>query len=147
MIYEKLLEDYCRHLAAKGYAQGTISWRKSYLKALFVYLAERDIHDPKEVTTSHIKAYKVYLKETHRTPRGGELAESTYSSHITAFTDFFRWLERSGQILMTPVPRQERRKKPKPLKLPQVMSEAEPVKILESCPANTPTGLRDRAIL
>ena len=48
---------------------------------------------------------------------------------------------------MTPAPRPERTKRLKPVKLPQVLNEAEVLKILESCPINTPSGSRDRAIL
>jgi integrase/recombinase XerD len=147
MRFESYLTGYLQFLAMKNFAQGTIDWHKSYLKQLFTYLEERGTDDPKAVTREQIEAYRVYLKTEHRTKRGGALAGSTYESHIAAITGFFHWLEQTKQILMTPVMKPERPKKPKPLKLPEVMTEEEAVKVLEASPINTPTGLRDRAIL
>jgi len=133
-------------LAAKGYAKGTIQWHACYLKQFFAWLGKRDITDPKAVAEADIQDYKLRLKTEHRTPRGTPLAESTYESHLAAIGGFFKWLERSGQILLNPAP-PTRRKKPKPLRLPQIMAEEEALRILESCPINTPAGLRDRAAL
>jgi len=147
MRFESYLTGYLQFLAVKNYAQGTIDWHKSYLKQCFTYLEERGTNDPKAVTREQIEAYRVYLKTEHRTKRGRALAGSTYESHIAAITDFFHWLEQTKQILMTPVVKPDRHKKPKPLKLPEVMTEAETVKVLEASPINTPHGLRDRAIL
>jgi integrase/recombinase XerD len=57
-------------------------------------------------------------------------------------------LERNKEILFTSVPKEKRRtKKNKPVKLPQVMTEEEVMKILDTCQINTPVGLKDRAIL
>jgi integrase/recombinase XerD len=148
MTYENYLTDYLHHLEVKHFAKGTIDWRRSYLRTFFSYLQTQGISDPKAVTRAHVESFKAYLKTEYRTQSHGQpLTDSSFASFVTAVTDFFRWLERSGQILMTPAPRPERTKRVKPLKLPQVLSVAEVLKILESCPINTPAGLRDRAIL
>ena len=147
MTFKEYLNDYLNSLAVKGYDQGTINWRKSYLKQLFAHLEAKGITDVKAVTKTHIDGFRIYLKEEHRTPQGKPLSDSTYGSYNTAMMDFFHWLEQTGQILISPVVKPPRIKKLKPVKLPQVLSEDEVLKILETCRINTPTGLRDRAIL
>jgi len=145
-MLESYLHGYLSALAAKGYARGTRQWHACYLKQFLAWLEERDITDPKAVTEADIQDYKMYLRKEHRTPRDTPLAESTYESHLAAIAGFFKWLEKSGQILLNPAPPRWS-KKPKPLKLPQIMTEEEALRVLESCPINTPAGLRDRAIL
>jgi integrase/recombinase XerD len=147
MIFDDYVTEYLNYLAAKGYAKGTIDWHKAYLKQCFAYLEERSVTDPKTVTREQIDVYRVYLKTEHRTKRGGLLAESTFQAHMETIANFFRWLEQINQILMTPVMKPDRPKEPKPLKLPEVMTEEEVVKVLEASPINTLTGLRDRVIL
>ena len=149
MIFETCLEGYLKHLAVKNYARGTIKWRNTYLLNFFSYLKNKGIDgDLRAVTKSDVESFKAYLKTVHLTRRGTALTDSSFSSYVTAVTDFFRWLERTGQILITPAPKPERvRRRSRPLKLPQVLSEEEVLKILESSPINTPAGLRDRAIM
>lgn len=147
MGFENYLTGYLQSLAVKNYAKGTIDWHKSYLKQCFAYLEERGTDDPKAVNREQIDVYRVYLRTEHLTKQGKLLADSTFQAHLNAVAGFFHWLEQTQQILITPVVNPERSRQPKPLKLPEVLTEEEAVKVLESCPINTPTGLRDRAIL
>lgn len=147
MSFEGFLRDYLKALAVKNYAQGTLNWRRSYLKRLFARLDRQGTREPKNVTTEQIERYLLYLKEEYRTAKGKPLTDSSYQAHLQVITDFFRWLEETGQILISPVVRPSRPKKAKPVKLPVVLTEEEAVRILESCSTNTPAGLRDRAVL
>jgi len=147
MSFEKFLTGYLNSLAVKNYAQGTLNWRRSYLKQLFSYLNRQGTTDPKEVTRELIDRYFLYLKEEYRTSKGRLLAESSYQSHLQVITDFFRWLEETRRIFLSPVIRPSWPKKKKTIKLPPVLTEEEAARILESCSTNTPVGLRDRSIL
>lgn len=147
MTFENYLTRYLEALAAKGYAKGTLERHKSYLKCCFGYLEKLGITDVKAVTREQMDAYRIYLKMEYRTAQRVPLAERSFSSHMEVVTTFFRWLEETRQILMTPMVNPIRPKRPEPLKLPEVLSEEEVVKILESFQVNTPHGLRDRAIL
>ena len=149
MSFENYRDEYLNYLAVKGYAEGTQKWRKVYLKQFLNYLDGKDILDLKAVTGSHIEKYLLYLKEEYRTNRGGgqPLAERSYYAHTISITDFFEWLERTGQILITPLAGLPKPKQPRPGYLPQVLTEQETVTLLESCPVNTPAGLRNRAML
>ena len=145
--FETCLAGYLKYLAVKNYALGTIKWRKTYLRKFFNYLETKDIHDLRAVTRENIENYKVYLKTAYTTRYGTPLTDSSYICYVTAITDFFHRLEQTGQILMTPALKSEKTLRSHPLRLPKVLYEEEVLKILESCPVNTPTGLRDRAIL
>ena len=147
MTYENYLNEYLHYLTVRNYAKGTIDWRRSYLRVFFSYLENQGVFDPKSVTKAQVESFKAYLKTEYRTHQGRELSDSSFSSFVTAVTCFFKWLEITGQILMTPAAKPERTKRVKPVKLPQVLNEDEVLKILEACPVNTPPGLRDRAIL
>lgn len=145
MSYERLQTEYLDQLAAKGYSDGTLNWRGSHLKHFLAYLRDREITDIKAVNSSHIEAYRLYLRN-YRTRQGKSLSARTYDAHNITLTDFFKWLEDTKEILISPVlydpfPRS------KPLHLPTVLTETEVLKVLEACLINTPNGLRDRAIL
>lgn len=145
MSYDRLQTEYLDHLAVKGYADGTLNWRGSHLKQFFAYLRDQEIADIKAVNSSHIEAYRLYLRN-YRTRLGKPLSFRTYDAHNITLADFFKWLEDTKEILISPVI-YEFKPQSKPLQLPKVLTEAEVLKILEACPLNTPTGLRDRAIL
>jgi integrase/recombinase XerD len=142
--FEPYLEEYLERLAAAGYSKGTLKGRRECLNRFFQGMAEKGIYEPRDVTRGMVDEYFSDLKK-YRTAKGTPLAGSTYSRHIGAVDGFFRWLAKTNQILISPVAnrpviRSKRR-------LPQVLTEDEILKILESCPFNTPAGLRDRAML
>lgn len=143
----EILAGYLQQMAARGYTKMTIYWHNCYLKKCFAYLKRKGITDLKAVTSSEINGFLRYLKEEYRTAKGTPITNGSYLCHLNAINNFFRWLEDTGQILTAPV---AKRKKPgvfQPERLPNVINEEEAVKILESCPAKTPNGLRNRAIL
>jgi len=148
MTFNDCLTEYLDHMAAKGCVPGTLKWYRLKLQRLVAYLESQGTADPREVNPEQIQRYRVYLKEEYRTPHGKPLTETTYQDHVAIYTGFFGWLERTGRILITPAPPEPPdRSKPREIKLPRVMTEEEALKVLETCPMNTPVGLRNRAIL
>jgi len=145
--FEDELRDYLDFMAAKGYAQTTMYNRHKYLNQFLAYLMKRNITDLKAVTGGHIESYRDFLKTEPRPRKGRCLLEGSYFNHLNAIRGFFKWLEATGRILITPVASRFGPRAPRVEQLPNIISEEETVKILESCPPNTPTGLRDRAIL
>lgn len=141
------LLEYIQYMAVKGYSKRTIYWHQCYLKKFLAYLWRQQITDLKAVTNQEIDSFKVYLKEEYCTPKGTPATAATRFNYLNAINGFFRWLEDTGQILIAPVVRQKEANQPKPVKLPNVLSEAEVLQILDSCPINTSRELRDRAIL
>lgn len=132
---------YLAHLAAKGYlGKNTVDHRRHCLQRFFAYLAEFQVFDPQTVTREHVEGYFTYLKTEYLTYKGTPLSNSAYRSQITAVDDFFKWLKNIGQILISPVV--HRPVVPRNGKIPEVFTEEEMIKILDSCPFNTPYGLR-----
>lgn len=144
MNFEACLAGYLNYLAAK--APGSDLRRRFILRHFLNYLTQKQITDLRAVTGSVIEEYFIYLKTDHRTPRGNLLSASAYGQYIRTVTGFFKWLESTGQIFMVPAFQQPAI--PKERKLPKViLTEAEAIQILESCPVDTQIGLRDRALL
>ena len=116
---------------------------KSYeedLIALVLYLEEVEERPVKiiEVTTLDLRRFIAQLQEEG-------YAKSTISRKLACLRSFFRFAVREGWIeanIAKPLrnPRSGR-------KLPHFLSAEEIAKLLESPPSNTPSGLRDRAIL
>ena len=112
MIFEPILNEYLKFLAAKGFAKDTIIWRKVYAKRLLTYLAEKkNIFDLRAVTGSHLQDYLLYLRRQYLTRKGTRLADRTFEANHTTIIDFFYWLEQTGQILITPLANVPRPKK------------------------------------
>lgn len=147
MPFENEFKEYLNSLAAKGYAQTTIYNQRKYLNQFLGYLMKQNITDLKAVTSYHIESYRYFLKTELRPRKGQLLSEGSYFNHLNAIRGFFKWLEATGRIFITPVANQLGTRTPKTEQLPNIITEEEVVKILESCPINTPIGLRDRAIL
>ena len=90
------------------------------------------------IDVSTLRAYVAYLHECN-------YARSTMARRLACLRSFFRYCCRQGVTQSNPAkvlrtPRAGRR-------LPHFLSTDQVVKLLEAPPANTPAGLRDRAIL
>lgn len=116
---------------------------KSYgedLESLFEYFRDRhgSIPGPGEVTISTLRGYVNYLHEC-------QYARTTMARRLACLRTLFRFAQREGLCEGNPAkalrtPRVGR-------KLPNFLSVEQLALLLESPPANTPLGLRDRAIL
>src|SRR5207244_3703894 len=93
---------------------------------------------PSQLTMRLLRSYLAWLHE-----RG--YAKTTMARRIAAVRSWCRFLCRQGVLAANPAdglrgPRQEK-------KLPHFLSEKDLVRLLETPPADTPLGIRDRAIL
>src|SRR5262249_34583284 len=93
---------------------------------------------PGQLTTRLLRAYLVWLHEQG-------FARTTVARRVAAVRSWCRFLCRQGTLTANPAeslrgPRQDK-------KLPHFLGEAAMTRLLETPPANTPLGLRDRAIL
>src|SRR5207245_7598719 len=94
--------------------------------------------EPTQLTTRLVRAYLAWLHEQG-------YAKTTIARRIAAVRSWCRFLCRQGVLVANPAdglrgPRQER-------KLPHFLSEQELVRLLEAPAADSPLGVRDRAIL
>ncbi len=139
---EETLAEFLRHLALEKNASAhTVkSYREDLVQALDFFrshLTGRMIQ-PAQLTTRLLRAYLAWLHEQG-------YAKTTMARRIAAVRAWCRFLCRQGILAANPAnglrgPRQDK-------KLPRFLSEQDLARLIETPPADTPLGLRDRAIL
>ncbi len=107
------------------------------LEAFRAYLQREGIGGWEAVTTAVARRY---LAALHR-----RYARTTIARHLSALRSFYRYLRREGRVGASPMrlvagPRRHRR-------LPGALTHDAVAALLAAPPLDTPTGLRDRAIL
>ncbi len=139
---EKALAEYLRHLSLEKNASAyTVkSYREDLGQALEFFREKAGIKpaQPSQITTRHVRGYLAWLHEQ-------QYSKATIARRIAAVRSWFRFLCRQGVVEGNPAdglrgPRQNK-------KLPHFLSEAELSRLIEKPSADTPLGLRDRAIL
>ncbi|MCK5305856.1 MAG: tyrosine recombinase XerC [Candidatus Omnitrophica bacterium] len=105
------------------------------LKEFFGFIGDIQID---KITHLKLRTWLAYLKKK-------EYAKSSVARKLATLRSFFRFCVREGYLETNPAlslstPRQEK-------KLPLFLTIQEVVKLIESPPVNSETGLRDRAIL
>ena len=136
------LAEFLRHLALEKNASAhTVkSYREDLTQAVAFFqerLGDKEAGPPR-LTTRLLRAYLVWLHEQG-------YAKATVARRVAAVRSWCRFLCRQGTLSANPAdglrsPRQDK-------KLPHFLSVADLGRLLESPPADTPLGLRDRAIL
>jgi integrase/recombinase XerC len=139
---QEAVAEYLRHLALEKNASAhTVkSYREDLSQALDFFRGRLPGQppEPRHLTTRLLRAYLAWLHEQG-------YAKTTIARRIAAVRSWCRFLCRQGVLAANPTdglrgPRQDK-------KLPHFLSEAELLRLLEAPPAETPLGLRDRAIL
>ena len=139
------VNDYLSAIAAEGFSPYTVAYRTRSLGVLVVWLAERGISSPGEVTKPVLERYQRSLFH-HRKADGNPLSFRTQAAYLVPVKALFKWLARTNRILYNPaselvMPRVERR-------LPRtVLSIAEAETVLAQADLGEPIGVRDRAIM
>lgn len=136
---EQILSTYIERLRSRRrLAENTLDGYLRDLTDLIRYLQEAGIGELGEVRPHHLSAYMARL-------RGLARSNATVQRRAVSIRAFFRYLTEEGLIAANPAlsieaPRNER-------KPPRVLSEEEAVRLLESASMDTPSGVRDRAML
>lgn len=139
------LQRFLAWLAERQYSPKTIINREELLRVFIAWLDERGIRRPQEVTKPIIERYQSHLF-VYRKKDGQPLSARTQHGHITPIRAWFKWLAKQNFILYNPasdldLPRLDRR-------LPRnVLTVKEAEAVLAVPDVQTPTGIRDRAIL
>lgn len=141
----KAVEDFIEYLKIHNYSESTIENRISQLSFLVVWLAERGITRPSEVTKPILERYQRSLFHL-RKPNGAPLSFRTQHTRLIPVRLLFRWLAKTNRILYNPaseleMPRIEKR-------LPKHVLTIEEAELVIALPnVDNPMGIRDRAIL
>lgn len=143
--FPRLADEFCEHMAARGYSERTIGNRRAQLSHLVSWLAERGITRPVEVTRPVLESYQRWLYH-YRKSNGEPLSFRSQSQRLLAIRAFYKWAARQRHVLHNPaseieLPRAERRL-PRP-----ALTAGEAELILAQPDLADPIGVRDRAIL
>ncbi len=139
---DEALAEFLRHLALEKNASAhTIkSYREDLVQALDFFRARLGQQNPApdRLTTRLLRAWLAWLHEQ-------DYAKTTMARRVAAVRSWCRFLCRQGLLTVNPAdglrgPRQDK-------KLPHFLSAEDVLRLLETPQADTPLGLRDRAIL
>jgi integrase/recombinase XerC len=139
---QEALAEFLRHLGLEKNASAhTVkSYREDLTQALEFFRTRlgNEAPRPEQLTARLLRAYLAWLHEK-------EYARSTVARRLAAVRSWCRFLCRQGVLANNPAqglrgPRQEK-------KLPLFISRDDITRLLEAPPADTPLGLRDRALL
>ncbi len=139
---DEALAEFLRHLALeKNASPHTVkSYREDLAQALDFFRARLGEQNPApaRLTTRLLRAYLAWLHEQG-------YAKTTVARRVSAVRSWCRFLCRQGVLSANPAdglrgPRQDK-------KLPHFLSVEDVTRLLAAPPADTPLGLRDRALL
>lgn len=140
-----LVADYAEWMGAHGYSPRTIENRQRTLAHLAIWLDERGVTRPVDVTRPMLDRYQRWLFH-YRKANGDPLSFRSQSQRLLPVRAFFKWAARNHHILHNPaseleLPKVERRL-PKP-----ALTASEAELVLAQPDLSTPAGVRDRAML
>jgi integrase/recombinase XerD len=143
--FPMMVSEFSDWMGAHGYSPRTIENRQRMLAHLVIWLDERGVTRPAEVTRPMLERYQRWL--FHYRKRDGEpLSFRSQSQRLLPVRAFFKWAARQHHVLHNPaseieLPKVERRL-PKP-----ALTAGEAELVLAMPDLSTPAGVRDRAML
>lgn len=137
---------YLRWMETMNYSRETVRVRTLQLKKFLLWCGEHGLVNPRQVTKRVLDRYVREVAQAFSKGTKRRLATSAQHGRLVSVRSFFRWLTRKRHIPHNPasemdLPKTEHR-------LPKlVLAHSEVERILSLPDTNTPTGIRDRAIL
>ena len=114
-----------------------LSYRRDLMKVRN-YMEEQGIEDVKQITSTNLNSYVLYLEKNKFSP-------ATISRNIASLKAFYHYMYKEGMVLEDAAealhaPRIEK-------KMPEILSTDEGVRLLEQPSGNSPKEIRDKAML
>lgn len=129
----------------QGFTERTVETRLRALERFILWCGERDLQRPQEITPPVVERYQRHLYH-YRQVNGAPLSFISQRSLLSSLKMFFQWAARERHLLYNPA--SELRLPRVPKRLPQhLFSVSDVNRILNQADVNTPSGLRDRAIM
>lgn len=133
---QKLFWDYLK--AERNLSEHSIDAYGRDLGSFFKHIeAGKGPLDVREVNKAHVRGYLEWLNQQHRSAR-------TQARQLSALRQFFRFLEREGQIKHDPSQNLETPKLPS--RLPHFLDTSDIERILAAMDVSSPRGMRDFAM-
>jgi integrase/recombinase XerD len=136
---DQLLDQYLHYiLVEKGLSRNTLDAYSHGLNRFLDYLRRKGVQEVPNISKLDVRAFLLHLKRQ-------ELSTKTVVRNLAAIRSFFQFLTREGILEVNPIEELESPKIEK--KLPEILTLKEVEQLLEQPNSQTPTGLRDRAML
>lgn len=142
--FASLQKTFFDELEANRFSKSLLDRVQRVLPELFFHLRENGVFEIQAVSERHLESFAAKLRK--KTNRNGEpLSLATQQAYISVVKRLFAFLDQRSVILRNPA---RELRGPRAKHLPKVvLSETEVQKLLEAPPAQSSTGLRNRAIL
>lgn len=136
---EQVLKNFLHHLAAeRGLAKNTLDSYRIDINQYFTYLKQQGIGQVQQTSQNHILGHLMQLQNTGRAP-------ATISRRLAAIKTLYRYMVNEGLIKSDPAANLESPRLGQ--RLPLVLTCQEVEALLNQPQPNTPTGMRDKAML
>ena len=143
--FPRLVAEFETWMGVHGYSTATIDNRRRMLGFFIVWLDERGIHRPADVTRPMVERYQRHLFHYRKTD-GDPLTVRSQAQRLLAVRAFYKWAAKQRRVLYNPAAELELPKVERRLPRPALTaSEAETVLAVPD--TSTVIGLRDRAML
>jgi integrase/recombinase XerD len=139
------LEQYVQSMRTGYFSETTIKARLHHLNRLIGWAADRGITRPGEITKPVLERYQRWLFH-YRKKSGAALSLGSQHEHLLSVKMFFRWLARGNYVLYNPAADLAMPRRINGLPK-EILSQQEIERVINQTDAQTPLGLRDRAIL
>jgi integrase/recombinase XerD len=139
------IEAFYQDRRAAGFAPRTLEGYRTQLTRLRTFLEERRIERVAEVTAQDLVAYQSWILVA-RGASGAPRGASAQLHDLTTVKSLFRFLARTGVILMDPAQHLEL-PRVRPRGLVRILDEAGVERLLAAPDETTVIGIRDRAML
>ena len=135
---ERLLQEHLDELELHRFSKSNRKLAERVVSLLFQHLIEIGVEDVREVDETHIVSFMAELEKRPITP-------GTRSTYLCAVKRFFAFLDRRSVILRNPA---KHIRLPRVRRLPGFVPTPKQVaRLLDTPPAGSAIGLRDRALL
>ena len=143
--FVRLVGEFETWMGVHGYSTATIENRRRMLAFFIVWLDERGVIRPADVTRAMVERYQRWLFHYRKTD-GDPLTFRSQAQRLLAIRAFYKWAAKERKVLYNPaaeveLPKVERR-------LPRAaLTASEAEQVLAVPDVSTSVGLRDRAML
>jgi integrase/recombinase XerD len=139
-------ERYLDHLAVeRGLSEHTLSAYRRDLRRYVAFLTRRDLHDPGAVEEATIRSFVASLSASTHGADEAPYRASSVARTLSAVRSFHRFLLREGVTDLDPAAGVPQPRLPRSLPRPIPLEDVR--RLLEAPDEETPSGIRDRAIL
>ena len=139
------LREFLAWSEMNGISSTTLRQRQRGVRRFILWAQERALTSPQDITLPILERYQRHLYH-YRKSDGMPLSFASQHTELVPLRAYFKWLARNRHILYNPAAEWVMPKAPR--KIPRYVLTVEEVeRILNQADIETPTGIRDRAIM